>query len=390
MKAVIVGNHAVSWGAQLARVEVVSAYPITPQTQIVEELAEMCTDGRLAARFVKVESEHSALACLVGASAVGVRTFTATSAQGLALMHEVLHYAVGARLPIVMADVNRAMAPGWSIWTDQNDSLAQRDTGWMQMYAESNQEVVDTIVQAFKVAEDHGVLLPAMIVLDAFVLSHTSEPVDLPDQAAVDEFLPKRVPKYKLDVDDPHAFNALVAPDHYMEHRRDIEDAMQRAAKLWEDVDAEWGRRFGRRYGPAVEAVRCDGAEIVLVTSGAITSTARVVVDELRAEGRSVGLLKMRMFRPFPRERVRAILRRKKKAVILDRNFSHGAGGIWAQEIRNALYDLPERDRPQVHGFVLGLGGRDVTPAVVRDVFDRARGARRPVDPAPWIGLREY
>ena len=193
MKKVIMGNHAVSWGVKLARAEVIAAYPITPQTQIVEELARMCADGRLDARFIKVESEHSAMAACIGASATGVRAFTATSSQGLLLMHEMLHWAGSGRLPVVMADINRAVAPGWSIWTDQNDSLAQRDTGWIQLYCENNQEVLDTTIQAFRLAEN--VNLPVMIVLDAFFLSHTSEPVDIPEQEEVDAFLPQRRPK---------------------------------------------------------------------------------------------------------------------------------------------------------------------------------------------------
>ena len=214
MKKVMLGNHAVSWGVTLARAEVIAAYPITPQTQIVEELAEMCADGRLAARFIKVESEHSAMAACIGAAATGARAFTATSAQGLALMHELLHWAGGGRLPIVMADVNRAMAPGWTVWTDQNDSLSQRDTGWIQLYCETNQEVLDTTAQAFKLAE--AVDLPAMIVLDAFFLSHTSEPVDIPDQTDVDAFLPRREARLKLDTADPHSFGSLATPAVYM------------------------------------------------------------------------------------------------------------------------------------------------------------------------------
>ena len=202
MKKVMVGNHAVAWGVRLARVEVISAYPITPQTQVVEKLSEMCADGTLPARFIKVESEHSAMAAVIGASATGVRAFTATSSHGLLYMHEMLHWAAGGRLPIVMVDVNRAVGPGWNIWTDQNDSLSQRDTGWVQLYCETNQEVVDTTVMAFKLAEQLNV--PVMLMLDGFYLSHTAEPVDVPDQELVDRFLPRREASYKLDVDSPH------------------------------------------------------------------------------------------------------------------------------------------------------------------------------------------
>lgn len=371
MKQVMVGNHAVSWGVQLARAEVIAAYPITPQTQIVEELSEMCADGRLSARFLNVESEHSAMAACVGASATGARAFTATSSQGLLLMHEMLHWAGLGRLPIVMADINRAVAPGWSIWTDQNDTLAQRDTGWIQLYCETNQEVLDTTVQAFKLAE--AVDLPVMIVLDAFYLSHTSEPVDIPDAAKVDAFLPRRAARLKLDVNDPHAFGALTTPAVYMEMRLRQQEAMDQARGVYREVDEEWGRRFGRRYG-AIECFRTEGAEAVLVTSGTITSTARHVVNERRARGEKVGLVKVKMFRPFPTVLLREALAGIPKVAVLDRNISPGHSGIFAEEIRAALYDLPGGRRPRIDGYIVGLGGRDVTPPVIEECLDRTLG----------------
>ncbi len=385
MKKVIVGNHAVSWGAKLARVEVISAYPITPQTQVVEELSEMCADGGLDARFIKVESEHSAMAACIGASAVGVRAFTATSSQGLALMHELLHWAALGRHPIVMANINRAMAPGWNIWTDQNDSLSQRDTGWIQLYCETNQEVLDTTIQGFKLAE--SVNLPVMIILDAFYLSHTAEPVDIPTQQEVDRFLQRREAKIKLDVRDPRAFGALVRPGDYMEMRKSQQDAMTSAMACLEQVESEWEHRFGRAYG-AVEAYRADGAELLLVTSGTITSTARYVVDRHRDDGEAIGLVKVKMFRPFPTERIRSMVRSAGKIAVLDRNVSPGRGGIFAEEIRAALYDVPLDDRPVVFGYVLGLGGRDVTPATIDEIIDQTRSAARPEQEDLWIGLK--
>jgi pyruvate/2-oxoacid:ferredoxin oxidoreductase alpha subunit len=276
VKKVMVGNHAVSLGVKLARAEVISAYPITPQTQVVEMLSEMCGSGELAARFIKVESEHSAMAACCGASAAGVRTFTASSSQGLALMHEMLHWAAGGRHPVVMANINRAMGPGWNIWADQNDSLSQRDTGWIQLYCETNQEVLDTTIQAFKLAE--AVDLPVMVILDAFFLSHTSEPVDVPDQALVDEFLPQREARLKLDTAEPRAFNALVRPEDYMEMRWDQQEAMATARRMFDEIDADWGVLTGRRWG-AIERYQAEDAELILVTSGTITSTARDVVD---------------------------------------------------------------------------------------------------------------
>jgi pyruvate/2-oxoacid:ferredoxin oxidoreductase alpha subunit len=388
MKKVIVGNHAVSWGVMLARAEVIAAYPITPQTQVVEELAKMCGDGRLAGRFIKVESEHSAMAACIGAAAAGVRAFTATSAQGLLLMHEVLHWAGSGRLPIVMADINRAVAPGWSIWTDQNDSLSQRDTGWIQLYCETNQEVLDSTIQAFKLAE--AVDLPVMVVLDAFYLSHTSEPVDIPEQAEVDAFLPMRQARLKLDIADPHTFGALATPAVYMEMRLRQQEAMEQTHEEFRKIDEDWNRRFGRRYG-AIEAYHTEGAEIVLVTSGTVTSTARHVVNECRARGERVGLVKVKMFRPFPTQLLRDALAGVPKVAVLDRNISPGRSGIFAEELRAALYDLPTERRPRIDGFIIGLGGRDVTPAVIEDCLNRTRGAALKSVPERedlWVGVK--
>lgn len=381
-RKVVTGNHAVSYGAMLARVQVISAYPITPQTQIVELLSEMCANGTLRAKFIKVESEHSAMAALVGASSAGARTFTATSAHGLALMHEMLHWAAGARLPIVMANVNRAMGPPWSVWTDQNDSLSQRDTGWMQVYCESNQEVLDTVIQAYKVAEK--VLMPAMLVLDAFVLSHTAEQIEIPDQALVDRYLPPYQPMYKLDVDDPRSFGALAPPDLYMELRYKMHQAMEEALTEWANADEEYYELFGRRYG-LIEPYGTDDADVIIVTSGTVTSTAREVIDELRAEGRRVGLLKIRVFRPFPAQLVREALAGAQKVAVIDRNISFGMGGIFAQEIKAALYNA--HDRPPIFGFIAGLGGRDITPKVIKEVIEYTESHDEPED-LIWVGVK--
>jgi pyruvate/2-oxoacid:ferredoxin oxidoreductase alpha subunit len=385
VKKVIVGNHAVSLGVKLARAEVISAYPITPQTQVVEMLSEMCASGELDARFIKVESEHSAMAACCGASAAGVRTFTATSSQGLALMHEMLHWAGNGRHPVVMANINRAMGPGWNIWTDQNDSLSQRDTGWVQLYCETNQEVLDTTIQAFKLAE--AVDIPVMVILDAFFLSHTSEPVDIPDQALVDEFLPRREARLKLDPADPRAFGALVRPEDYMEMRWDQQEAMDTALRLFYELDADWGVLTGRRWG-AIESYQAEDAELLLVTSGTITSTARDVVDRRRADGEKVGLVKIKMFRPFPTAAIRAALAGARRVAVLDRNVSPGHGGIFAEEIRSALYDVPPDDRPWLHGYVLGLGGRDVTPATIDEIIDRTWAVDAPPREDLWVGVK--
>ncbi len=384
MKKVMVGNHAVSWGARLARVEVISAYPITPQTQVVEALSEMCADGRLAARFIKVESEHSAMAACIGASAAGARAFTATSSQGLALMHEMLHWAANGRHPVVLANINRSLAPGWNIWTDQSDSLAQRDTGWIQLYCETNQEVLDTTIMAFKLAERLD--LPVMLVLDAFYLSHTAEPVEIPDQDAVDAFLPPRQARYRLDVGDPRAFGGLVRPDAYMEMRWYLNEALRQAEVVYEEVEAEWARASGRRYG-AVEAYRTDGAEVVLVTSGTMTSTARFVVDRLRERGEPVGVVKVKMFRPFPSETLRRVLHGVDRVAVLDRNLSPGRGGIFAEELRAALYAGDGFLRPAVFGYIVGLGGRDVTPRVLEEIVARTMREETPRREDLWVGV---
>ena len=386
MQKVLTGNQSTAWGVMCARAQVVSAYPITPQTTIIEELANLVDKKMLDAEFIKVESEHSAMAGCIGAQAAGARTFTATSAQGLALMHELLHWAALGRLPIVMADVNRAMAPGWSIWTDQNDSLSQRDTGWLQYYCESNQEVLDTVIQAYKVAE--AVDLPVMLVLDAFFLSHTYEAVDIPGQEATDPYLPPYKPTIYLDVNDPHAFGGIVPQDIYMEFRYKMQLAMDEALDVAIKADDEYRERFGRGYG-LVEPYRTDDAEIILVTSGTVTSTAREAVDQLRDDGHAVGMLKIRLFRPFPSDLICKELANCRRVAVLDRNICVGMGGIFAQEIRAAMYHQVVEHRPPVLGYIVGLGGRDVTPQVIREIALDAEKREAKDAHAVWIGLKD-
>lgn len=352
---VITGNHAVSYGARDSRSEVIAAYPITPQTQIVELLSEFCADGSLKAKFIKVESEHSAMAACIGASAAGARAFTATSAHGLALMHEMLQWAANGRHPVVMANVNRAMGPPWSIWTDQNDSLAQRDTGWLQFYCESNQEVYDTVMIAFKICEK--VLLPGLVVLDAFILSHTYEPVDMPEQELIDEFLPPFNPRYKMDLEDPHAFGALTTPEWYMELRYLIQEAHEQALVYTREVEKEFAETFGRTY-ETVEFYRCEDAEEVIVIAGSTAATTKEAVDIMRKKGRKIGVVRVRLFRPFPNEEIRR-LQKFNKVIVIDRNVSFGNQGIFYNEIKASLYH--EKNRPPLYGFVAGLGGRDMT-----------------------------
>ncbi|HEX2695949.1 MAG TPA: pyruvate ferredoxin oxidoreductase, partial [Acidobacteriota bacterium] len=303
--------------------------------------------------------------------------------QGLALMHELLHWASGGRLPVVMGDINRAMAPGWSIWTDQNDSLSQRDTGWIQYYCASNQEVVDTVIQAFKVSEK--LLIPSMVVLDAFALSHTYEVVEIPDQAKVDEYLPPFRPPYKLTTADPHAFFGLTAPEHYMELRYKLQKDMERVPELVEETGREYEKAFGRRLG-LVDAYRCDDAEFLFVTSGTAGYTARVAVDELRAEGVKAGNFRMILFRPFPFAAVREALKKARKVAVLDRNLSYGHHGIFYQEVKSALYG--QEGVPPVFGYVAGLGGRDITPTDFKEIYRSASAADRPAEEIGWIGVK--
>jgi pyruvate/2-oxoacid:ferredoxin oxidoreductase alpha subunit len=384
MKQVLEGSHAVSEAVRLANVQVISAYPITPQTHIVEAISQYCSNGTMDARFLCVESEHSALAAVIGAASSGSRAFTATSSHGLAYMHELLHWASAARLPIVMAEVNRALGPGWNIWLDQTDSLSQRDTGWIQLYCEDGQEVLDTTLLAFRLAE--SVNLPVMVVLDAFFLSHTFEPVDVPDQKKVDRFLPPLSPRIKLDTANPYAVNQMTAPGFYMEMRHNIQFAMDRVLDRFGQMETEFAAIFGRKHG-ALEAMRCRDAEIILITAGTTASTCRHVINHLRAKGEKVGLLKLKMFRPFPTKLIRRHLAKAQKVAVIDRNFSFGASGIFAQEIKSALCNADRH--PLVFGYVAGLGGRDVTPETIEEIYRKTKKYKAPKSESIWIGLNQ-
>jgi pyruvate ferredoxin oxidoreductase alpha subunit len=384
LKKIITGNEAVSTAVQLSRVEVIAAYPITPQTSIAEKLSNYCSQGQMDADFIKVESEHSALACVIGAASAGVRTFTATSSQGLALMHELLHWASGARLPIVMANVNRALGAPWNIWCDHSDSLSQRDTGWMQFYCESCQEVVDTVLMSFRLAEK--TLTPAMVLLDGFILSHTSEPVDIPDQDLVDSFLPKYEPKTVMNPNDPHTFHAVTQPEYFMEFKYKQYEAASSAESAAGEIAADWGRLTGRHYLP-VEGFMTEDAETVIVAKGTSVGTCRHVVRALRAQGRKVGLAKVRMFRPFPYEEIRKFLGGATRVAAFDQAVSPGSEGVLFQEIKSALYEGDSK--PAVYGFVGGLGGRDITPQQIEEMVDRVEAADgKPLDRVNWLGLK--
>ncbi len=384
MRQVIKGNFAVSHGVRLSRVKVISAYPITPQTTIVEEISEMCAKGELDTKFIKVESEHSAMAAVVASETAGVRSFTATSSQGLLLMHEVLHWTAGARLPIVLTNVNRAVGPGWNIWADQSDSVSQRDTGWIQIYCESNQEVLDSVIMGYRLAEK--VMLPVMVSYDAFFLSHTSEVVDVPEVREVDAFLPPYEPRYKLDVDDPRMFGGMIGPEIFYEERYIQQRDSMAAVAAYGEVCREFQDVFGRAYD-ICESYRTDDADLIVVTAGTITSVTRLAVDQARAEGKKVGLMKLRMFRPVPSEAWRRSLGPVPRVAVIDRNLSGGLGGVFASEIRSALYPL--ENRPRVYSVIAGLGGRDVTPKHVSGMIEHMLKTDQPVDQPVFWGLKE-
>jgi pyruvate/2-oxoacid:ferredoxin oxidoreductase alpha subunit len=322
---------------------------------------------------------------VIGSASAGVRSFTASSSHGLALMHEMLHWTAGARLPIVMAEVNRALGAPWNIWADQTDSLAQRDTGWLQFYCEDVQEVLDSILLAYRLAEQ--VSLPVMVVFDAFFLSHTYEPVDVPDQAQVDSFLPPWQPEDFLDPLNPRAFNQMASPEFYMEFRYKIQQAMEQALTIYPQIDAEFDALFGRSY-PLVElcpAVAGETAPMALVTSGSITGTARVTQQELREQGILFDLVKIRSFRPFPAQQLRDLLGGYSRVAVIDRNISLGSGGIFAREIAGALATLEQR--PTIYPFVAGLGGRDVTQTSIAAMIKRTLEDAPPED-ILWAGLK--
>jgi pyruvate ferredoxin oxidoreductase alpha subunit len=358
------GSHAVAEAVRLCRPQVVSAYPITPQTHIVEALADMVANCQLDADYITVENELSALSACVGASAAGSRVYSATTSQGLALMFEVCFNAAGMRLPIVMTIANRALGAPLSIWNDQQDSISLRDSGWLQFYAEDNQEATDLHFIAYKVCEDHSVLLPAMVCFDGFILSHVYEPVDMLSQEDVDKYLPPFTPYQRLDAADPISFGMYATPDYYHEFRYEIDNAAKRAKEVIQKAGKEFGTLFGRDYSALVEGYRLEDAETAIVAMGSICGTIKDAIDEMRAEGKKVGLLKIRVFRPFPSEEIAQALSRVKRVAVLDKNISLGAKGAVAMEVRDALYG----SSATVKGYVLGLGGRDVRKKDIKEI----------------------
>ncbi len=371
MRKMIEGSQAVAEAVGLCRPGVISAYPITPQTHIVEELSQMVADGEIHAEYVRVESEHSAASVCLGAVAAGTRAYSATTSQGLMLMAEVLYNIAGMRLPLVITGVNRSLSAPLSIWNDQQDTLAVRDSGWLQLYAENSQEVLDMHIQAYKISEDDRVLLPVMVCMDGFVLTHTYETVDVPTQEEVDAFLPPYDPLYKLDPGDPYTLGAFAGPELYQEMRFELQRDALASKDVVKEIAKDFQAAFGRWMGDVVEEYRCDDAETIYVAMGTVVGTLKDWVDMKRDNGDNLGVLKLRCFRPFPLEELRESLSKAKRVVVVEKAVNVGAYGILPAEIRAALYRQP--NQPSVHAAVTGLGGRDITFETFDEMEERSQ-----------------
>ena len=360
---------AIAEVTKLANVDVIAAYPITPQTHIVEHLAELVADGELDAQYIPVESEHSAMSTCLGASAVGARTFTATAGQGLELMHEVLYIASSMRLPVVMTVINRALSAPLSVWGDHSDAMSVRDTGWIQIFVENGQEAIDNVICAFRIGEDRRVLLPVMVHLDGFHLSHMIEPILLPERDEVNKFIPPNQYPLPLDPTKPVAMGDFAPPFIYTETKKAQEVNLRAAKEVILQCWNEFGNSFHRHYHP-VECYQCKDASVLLLTMGSFSETASMAIDKMRKEGRNVGLLKLRLWRPFPFKEIRQAVKNAEVLIILDRALSFGGpSGPVCSEIRSALYH--EDKKPKVISFVGGLGGRDITVAGFEEIVNK-------------------
>jgi pyruvate ferredoxin oxidoreductase alpha subunit len=377
---------AVAEAVGQCNIDMAAVYPITPQSHIGEHLSDLVADGKIDAEFVTVESEHSAISAIIGASGTGARVYTATSSQGLMLMHEILPIASAMRLPLVMGIANRAVSGPLNILNDHSDIMPQRDSGWISIFVENGQEAIDVSIQAFKIAEHKDVNLPICVNIDGFQLTHMVEPVEFPDQELVDKFLPARVPFATLHPDNPVTMGAFAMSDYFTEILKAKDEALKGSKKVILEVWAEWAKMFGRSYKP-VETYKADGAEILLLTMGSMGETAEVAIDELRAQGIKAGLVKLRLWRPFPFEEINEVLGKAKKVLVTDRAVSFGGpGGPVCSEVKAALYN--ETVRPAIYNYIIGLGGRDVT---VTDFVDMIKKVVREevADTYEFLGVRE-
>ncbi|MBM3246126.1 MAG: pyruvate ferredoxin oxidoreductase [Candidatus Omnitrophica bacterium] len=392
MKEFLEGSRVVAEIVKLCKPGVISAYPITPQTHIVEELAQFVASGESDAQFVNVESEHSAASVVLGGSASGVRVYTATSSQGLFYMAEVLFNIAGLRLPVLMTCANRAISAPINIWNDQQDSVSLRDSGWIQLYAEDIQEVADLHLIGYRIAEDKSMMLPVMICMDGFTLTHGIETADMPSQELVNKFLPAYKPLYKLDVENPITMGPLVDPDYYMEARYAVQQTLREAIKFIPKVTAEFSKVFGRDYNGLIEGYRINDAERVIVAMGSVCGTVKETVDALRAKGKKVGLLKIMSYRPFPYEEIYAALKGIPRVAVLDRALSLGSYAPLAAEVKAAFFG--KKKKPAViSSFVVGLGGRDITKDSIKEVFSLLTAKERVgefIDLKPELLKEEY
>jgi len=388
MRLVETGNHVAAWGARMARAEVVSAYPITPQTQVIEEISRFIDEGEMDCEYIPVESEHSAMAAMIGSAAMGVRSFSATSAHGLLYMHELLHWAAGIRLPMVMVNVNRALGPGWNIWCDHQDTIAARDTGWIQLYCASHQEILDTTIQAYRISEDLKVILPVMVCYDAIFLSHNYMQVEIPDQEVVDRFLPPFRSLWKLDLDYPFTHGSVIYPDDYEEVRYSMFQALDNSRKVIRTAAEEYRDIVGNYHGDLIETYRMEGAESALVAMGSIASEAKMAVDMLRDAGYPCGLVRVRSYRPFPIEELRTLLAPLRAVLVIDRGVSFGMEGPMYSEVKAVIYG---RSDAEVYDIVTGLGGRDVTYELIFDNAEAAlKGKLEQKTSWPAVSLNEH
>jgi pyruvate ferredoxin oxidoreductase alpha subunit len=392
------GNVAAALGVKLCRATVIAAYPITPQTPVTERLSEYVESGEMIAEYIPVESEHSAMAVCIAASSAGARVFTATSANGLLYMHEQVQWAAGARLPIVMCVVNRAVGAPWNVWNDQQDSISQRDTGWIQMYCADHQQIIDSVIKAYWLAEK--VSVPIMVCYDGYILSHTYMPFDLPEQEKVDAYLPPFQPDYALNTEEPANLNTVTLPDvrvdvrgelahGYMEIRYLLQEEMRNALETAAEAEKRFARVFGRSGDPYIEPYRCEDADFVAVGLGSITYQLRVCVDALRKEGIKVGVMGVRFYRPFPDTAIANFLKGKKGVIVFEKALSYGYEGALVSDLKSALYDhlAGTGEMPMVQNFIVGIGGRDIKTEDLTQALRAATQGRVAIQPT-WIGLK--
>ena len=382
---VLTGNHAVAEAVRLSRVKVIAAYPITPQTTIMEKLSEMADKGVLDARVLRVESEHSALAAAYAAASAGARAFTATSSHGLLYMHEVVWWAAGSRIPLVMAVVTRAIGPPWNIHVDHQDIMDQRDTGWIIGIAQENQEVLDMTIQAFRISEDPRVYLPVMIGLDGFILSHTSAPVDIPSQDEVDAWLPPRRQPYVITPESKIVMGNISDDDEHFMMRYSMHIAMNEAKRVIKEVDESYGKTFGRSYGGLLECYKCEDADYAILLAGSWAGDAKTAVEMLRSEGHKVGVIRIRFIRPWPREELLEIASKLKGIIVFDRAVSMGSTGILLGEVSSTLYGA----KISIRGTIAGLTGVDVGPEAfytqAKEFIEKVEQQGHVYEPIHWL-----